>query len=319
MRKERVVLFTAPSDQGDILQDFLDWHLDLGIDMILAMDHGSTDGSRELLERYAKTHPVVWFPIPERNITKYSPADELAALARDRYGADWIIHCDVDEFLCTSGGDLRTILARARPGRADADQRAAPHDDRRSAAGRTAGDAGAHLADRPGRGADSRTTVSWDLPAPFAFLEVGGHLIVRAAAFDRYGPGAHVGTTTSGLSGTVDDLYILHYAMRGFESLRIKVRNTASWLESNRHLEPGMCWHWRRWIHLEEQGRLREDYDQQFVSPERARELVQQGICVVDETVARWLEQKATNARRRPTLWSRLAKATINPLKRQSR
>src|SRR5262245_15936782 len=113
MPRSRVVLFTAPADQGDILQDFLDWHLDLGVDFIIALDHGSTDGSTELLERYSKTHPVSWFPIQERDITKYSPADELAALARDKYGADWIIHCDADEFLCTSGHDLRSLLDRA--------------------------------------------------------------------------------------------------------------------------------------------------------------------------------------------------------------
>ena len=68
--RDKIVLFTAPIDQGDILQDFLDWHLDLGVDLILAIDHGSTDGSRELLERYSTTHPVVWFPLPERDLTK---------------------------------------------------------------------------------------------------------------------------------------------------------------------------------------------------------------------------------------------------------
>jgi hypothetical protein len=319
MRKKRIVLFTAPSDQGDILQDFLDWHLDLGVDLILAMDHGSTDGSRELLERYSKTHAVVWFPVPERDITKYSPADELAALARDRYGADWIIHCDVDEFLCTRGADLRTILARA-----DRDGLTLITVPRRTMTG-------APL--QPGQRATQALTlridrtveptaaqqVSWELPAPFAFLEVGGHLIVRAAAFDRYGAGAHVGTTTAGASGTLDDLYILHYAVRGFESLRTKVRNTASWLDANRHLAPGMCWHWRRWIHLDEQGLLREDYDRQFVSPERARELVQQGVCVVDRSVARWLEERAARALRSRGVWDRLSGVTARSLRKLSR
>ena len=38
MLKGKIVLIAIPYDQGDILQDFLDWHLHLGIDMILAMD-----------------------------------------------------------------------------------------------------------------------------------------------------------------------------------------------------------------------------------------------------------------------------------------
>src|SRR6266851_4586877 len=65
MHKKRIVLFTAPADQGDILRDFLEWHLDLGVDLILALDHGSTDGSSELLDEYSRTGRVRWFPLPE--------------------------------------------------------------------------------------------------------------------------------------------------------------------------------------------------------------------------------------------------------------
>jgi len=288
MRRERIVLFTAPADQGDILQDFLDWHLDLGVDQILALDHGSSDGSRELLERYATTRRVAWFPIGERDISKYSPADELAALARDKYGADWIIHCDADEFLCTTGRDLRTVLDQARDrGITLIDVPRRTMTGPALQAGQPATRALTLRIDRtvvP----TAEQQVTWDLPAPFVFLDVGGHLIVRADAFARYGAGAHAGATTYGTSATVDELYILHYAMRGYESLRMKVRNTESWLQANQHLAPGLCWHWRRWIHLAEAGLLREDYDRQFVSDERARELVAQGICTVDATVASW-------------------------------
>jgi hypothetical protein len=134
--------------------------------------------------------------------------------------------------------------------------------------------------------------ISWDLPAPFAFLDVGPHLAVRASALVAYGPGAHVATMAWGSSGTLEDLYILHYAMRGFESLCTKVENTAVWLEDNSHLAPGYCWHWRRWISLSREGRLRDDYELQFVTPDRTAELVRQGICVVDTTVADWVEAK---------------------------
>ena len=34
-------------------------------------------------------------------------------MARDRYGADWIIYGDVDEFVCTHGKSLRTVLAES--------------------------------------------------------------------------------------------------------------------------------------------------------------------------------------------------------------
>ena len=290
--REKIVLFTAPFDQGDILEDFLEWHLDLGVDLILAVDHGSTDGSRELLDRYSKTHPVVWFPLPERDLTKYSPADELAALARDRYHADWIIHCDVDEFLCTRGDDLRTILADAKE--KDLTLLTVPRHGVTGAplqAGRRATQTLNLRIDRPVEPTYDEK-ISGNLPVPFLFVQIGGHLIVRATALKEYGSGAEIATTAWGKSGTSDRLYILHYAIRGFESFRTKVQNTAACLDDNKHLAPSWGWHWRRWILLQEEGRLREDYDRQFVSPLRAQELVREGVCVVDDTVASWIAKK---------------------------
>ena len=135
---------------------------------------------------------------------------------------------------------------------------------------------------------------------PFVFLEVGGHLAVRASAVHEFGMGMHAGTTTWGRSGT-SDLYILHYAIRGYEEFRQKVQNAEKWIRDNPHLPPGWGWHWRRWIHLAKNGRLREDYDQQFVSPERGRELIRDGTCVVDTTVAAWLAQRGCAAPPRPS------------------
>jgi glycosyltransferase involved in cell wall biosynthesis len=317
MPRGKVVLITVPYDQGEILEDFLDWHLDLGIDLILAMDGGSTDGSRETLEKYTKTGQVVWFPLPERDMSKYSAFDELAALARDLYGADWVILCDVDEFLCTTGVDLQTILADAE--RDGITLLTVP---RRTMTG---------LPLQPGKRATETLTlridrpveptheqlVSWNLPAPFGFLEVGGHVAVRASAFAQYGAGAHVATTTWGTHSTSDELYILHYAVRGFESLCAKVHNTKAWLDDNKHLAPGWGWHWRRWIHLHEQGRLREDYDQHFVSLARAHQLVREGVCVVDTTVAEWIarKQEHSGAHEAPNWMQRLSRS-LSPLRR---
>jgi hypothetical protein len=162
--------------------------------------------------------------------------------------------------------------------------------------------------------------ISGNLPVPFAFLEVGGHLIVRASAFAEYGAGAHIATTSWGKSGVNDNLYILHYAMRGFDSLCQKVHNIEAFLATNSHLPPGWGWHWRRWIRLKDEGRLREDYDQQFVSPERAGELVQEGICVYDHTVADWIANRERNVSRQGVVnWmGRLTQMALNPLRRLS-
>jgi len=288
MSSGKIVLVTMPFDQSDILEDFLDWHLDLGVDLILALDGGSTDGTRDVLERYARTERVVWFALPERDMTKYSIADALPAMARDRYSADWIIYCDVDEFVCTHAKNLRTVLAEC-----DRDGITLLNLPRRTMTGpliplgRRATEVLTLRIDRTVVPTGEQI-LAWDFPVPFAFLEVGPHVAVRATAIDSFASGMHSATVTWGASAT-SDLYILHYAIRGYEDLRQKVRNTERWLDDNPHLPPRWGWHWRRWIHLEKAGRLREDYERQFVSAERANELVADGTCAVDTTIAAWL------------------------------
>jgi hypothetical protein len=308
MAPGKLVLITAPFDQGDILRDFLDWHLHLGFDLILAIDHGSTDGSREILDEYAATGRLIWWPLPDRNIDNYSPGDVLSTAARDEYGADWIVHCDVDEFLCTSGADLRTILA-------DAEERGASVLDipRRAMTGRPIPE---------GKRATEVLTlridetynpsheemVSGNIPTRFCFIGVQGHLAIRASAFEKYGPGAHTTTPRWGETASDERLYILTYPTRGFATLQQKVENVASFLALNPDLPPGWGWHWRRLVRQRAEGRLREAYDNEFVSDEEARRLIADGTCATDETVASWLRAKdaAATSKAKPSLIQRL-------------
>ena len=167
----------------------------------------------------------------------------------------------------------------------------------------------------------SEQQISWDLPAPFVFLEVGGHLVVRASAFARYGRwracrNDHVGEERN-------ERPALHPALR-HSRIRVAAHESAQHRRRGspptRILPPGWGWHWRRWIRLHEEGRLREDYEQQFVSPERARELIRDRAPASSiETVAggSQAERRTRVAGRRS--WIGCSKATVNSLRMLSR
>jgi hypothetical protein len=157
-------------------------------------------------------------------------------------------------------------------------------------------------------------TMSWDFPVPFAFLEVGGHVAIQAAAIGSFASGMHSAAVTRGTSAT-SDLYILHYAIRGYQELRQKVRNAEKWLEDNPHLPLGWGWHWRRWIQLERAGHLREDYERQFVSTERANMLVADGTCAVDTTIAAWLAHRKTSPAAGARQWSGWLQQVVRALR----
>src|SRR4051812_36805854 len=109
----KIVLVTAAYDQGDILKDYLRWHLQIGIDHIIVQDCGSTDGSIDTLNEFGRRAPVQWLPLPGRNMLKLRMPMSLVEMARDQHQADWIILADADEFLCVPGGDLKSLLRQA--------------------------------------------------------------------------------------------------------------------------------------------------------------------------------------------------------------
>ena len=294
MARNKIVVAVNVLDNADILREYIEWYLSLDVDLILAHDFCSSDGSQDILERFSQEHPVEWSLHPDKSIRNYDPSARLTRIARDQYGADWVILCDTDEFLCIEGDSLRTVLDRAT------------HDDLTVVASRRFNMTGPLL--EPGGSAPKALTLridrgvqvthehqlSGDLPFPYIFIQMPPKAIVRAAAFTAYAPGSHSATSAWGQRGELPQLRFLHYSMRGFDAFQTKVRNAAAWFMENPQLEswPEWGWHWRRWIRLNQEGRLREDYERQFVSPARAEELIRDGTCTVDETVANWIKHK---------------------------
>jgi hypothetical protein len=298
MRNDKIVLAVHVLDNADILKEYLEWYASLGVDFVVANDWGSTDGSRDILDDFAKKKFLQWRPQNNKRMTDWNPSDELASIARDQHGAGWIMLFDTDEFLTVDRSDLKGVLA------AVARDVTALRVNCLNMTGSIP---------NPGENALRTLTLriertvqetheqalSGDLPVPYIFIGHPPKTIVRASTFVGYGVGGHSATTNVGDGGEHSDLRILHFAIRGFAALQSKVRNTEAWFAQNPQLTGTWGWHWRRWIRLSREGRLREDYEAQFVSPARAEELLHNGTCVRDEAIARFLKPRTWAARLR--------------------
>src|SRR5260370_35040666 len=111
MTNDTIVLLTHPYDQGDILKEYIEWYLGLGVDLIIAHDLGSSDNTHEILNGFSNKGQLQWALLPERNMLKYRSPDTLAKMSI-QHGGDWIIMSDGVQFLCPQGDHLRTILRR---------------------------------------------------------------------------------------------------------------------------------------------------------------------------------------------------------------
>src|SRR5260370_29276191 len=204
---------------------------------------------------------------------------------------------DVDEFVCPEGQEVRTILQRAAEDNITAIS--VPCFNVTGPVFQSARTATEMLTLRIDRPVDppSEQLISGDFPVPYIFIRHPPKTITRASAFAGYGPGMHSVATAWGNTREFPELRFLHYPIRGFDKLEAKVAGATAFFEKNTHLEPWWSWHWRRWVRLNQEGRLREEYESQFLSPARAQELVRDGICTVDETVANWIKNKNSAAR----------------------
>ena len=108
----KLMLTLLCRDEEDILNEMIRFHLDQGVDLIVATDNGSEDNSHLILERYARSGRLVLIDEPEHNHDQAIWVSRMAQLAAEK-GADWIIHSDADEFWWPEHDDLKTTLARS--------------------------------------------------------------------------------------------------------------------------------------------------------------------------------------------------------------
>jgi len=291
MSCDKVVLAVNVVDNADTLREFLDWYQALGVDFIVAFDSGSTDGSRNILDEYARSGALSWMSQPRKNIDGFDPFSELARIAHDRFEADWIILADADEFLCITGESLHSILQEAK--RDEISVLSIPRFNMTGtppAPGQNALEVLNLRIDQP-LALSRQERLSGDIKIPQIFAPIRPKTIVLASRFVEYGAGAHTATTSSGRTAERAELRMLHYPFRSYEEFERKVENITVWMAANTHLPPSWGWHWRRYIRLREEGRLKQEFDGQFVSLERARQLIEEGACSVDDTIASWVRR----------------------------
>jgi glycosyltransferase involved in cell wall biosynthesis len=97
-------------NEADILDAHLAFHLNAGVDFVLAIDNGSEDETTEILESYARDGHVE-LTRDDRDLNQAEWVTRMARRAATEFGADWVINSDADEFYWPRGGTLKDVLS----------------------------------------------------------------------------------------------------------------------------------------------------------------------------------------------------------------
>lgn len=102
------------SDEADIVDVQIAYHLNAGVDFVIAIDHDSHDGTTEILESYARQGYLRRLPA-SGEVREMEWRTRMARLAATEHGADWVFSADADEFWIPRLGTIKEVLAAVPP------------------------------------------------------------------------------------------------------------------------------------------------------------------------------------------------------------
>jgi hypothetical protein len=106
-----LVMTLLARDEADIVDAQIAFHLNAGVDFVIATDNRSEDRTLAIFERYARSGHL--HLIRENANDRNQPlwVTRMARLAATDFEADWVINSDADEFWWPRGGTLKDVLA----------------------------------------------------------------------------------------------------------------------------------------------------------------------------------------------------------------
>jgi len=106
----KLVLTLLARDEVDIVEASLLYHLEQGVDLVVATSNNSRDGTLEVLRRFERDGHLYLIEEPSEDFAQDRWVTRMARLAATDFGADWVMHADADEFWWPSAGTLKDVF-----------------------------------------------------------------------------------------------------------------------------------------------------------------------------------------------------------------
>lgn len=248
----KLIMTLLVRDEIDIIRENIDFHLNMGVDHIIATDNGSVDGTRELLEGYARTKNLTLIDEPGRDYSQWKWVTRMCKIAKHQHDADWIINNDADEFWIPKHGSLKDRLASL-----DAGVVIFPRVNLITSLESL--DSPAHWSERltirvsaPTPVPELNDQINDPLPVPYFYLRLPGKAALQAEGIQSVHQGNHSADYDRQVrTETSQDITIYHFPVRSTLQFEKKVHQGGTAYAQNNELHRTIGWHWRRWINMQ--------------------------------------------------------------------
>jgi hypothetical protein len=276
----KLVMTLLVRDEDDIIAANLDFHLEHGVDFVIAMDNLSADRTGEILRRYERQGVLRYIHQPEDTYAQHRWVTQMARLAYTELGADWVINNDADEFWWPQHGDLKETLSAVDPSawavlveRTNFLPRPRSLDE--------------HFADAMTvRERHSLNTLGAPLP---------GKVCHRACPDIEVWQGNHgVSRHGQALPTVGAPITILHFPIRSYEQFANKISKGGAAYARNSHLSPEVGETWRRLYEVWQRGELEARYHGSVLDEAAIEDGLRDGRLVFDDRLKSFLSGLAS-------------------------
>lgn len=94
----RLGMSIVVKDEADIIEDNIRYHDSVGVDCFVVMDNGSTDGTRNILQKLSKKFDLHIIDQPDKEFQQSKWVTEMAIYCKKKLKANLVINNDADEF-----------------------------------------------------------------------------------------------------------------------------------------------------------------------------------------------------------------------------
>ncbi|WP_017324714.1 glycosyltransferase family 2 protein [Synechococcus sp. PCC 7336] len=271
-------------DGLDYIRENLDFHLARGVDYVVVIDNGSVDGSRDILTEYEKLGLVTVIDEPSRIFSQSEWMTRAAFVAKDDFGADWILNNDTDEFWYPPDGNLQSCLRHQTASMLFCQRynMLFPYD-------------------RPDNRHWSQKNiyrVQKHFPVPqlsdiyteplqniYFYLALPPKVMVRAENIRSIHMGNHTATFSGSSFSIQSEIKIYHFPVISAKQLQQKITQGGKAILQNQQLSERMCWHWRRWYRKLIEAGVSSVMSEALPSSERLQQDIKENVVVEDRTL----------------------------------
>ncbi|MDP2620935.1 MAG: glycosyltransferase family 2 protein [Hyphomicrobiales bacterium] len=242
----KLVMSLLVRNEIDIVRQNMEFHLAHGVDHVIATDNGSVDGTREILSEFERLGVATVLDEPGHDFSQGKWVTRMALMARDRLGADWILHNDADEFWVSPTGQLKSGLAsvdadilvcgRRNMVYAYDDDDSTPWPERL-----------VYRVASPVPVMRPKDYLTDELPCPYFYFALPPKVLTRAKGLKTVRQGNHWAIYDGEAASRQADIAIYHFPVRSVEQFRVNVRQNGEGYVQNTDVSPYAGWHSRRW------------------------------------------------------------------------